>query len=229
MGNPHRRYRARYLATRVYALLLELQHHRHDPSRKSYRYLSAKYNVPRTTIMRWHGRITADPEWTPATTHWGEHRRIFDDATETAMAAYIRLNFTSRNRLFTSEDFRALALAKYNKVSRNSEARTRFCCSRTFIHGFMVRNRFSIRREHFKRRPASTEEDAEHWVQRLQLLLETESKDLILNCDETAWRLYPSTILAWWDTGADDVSIHADGDEKSSITVLATISASQKI
>ena len=38
--------------------------------------------------------------------------------------------------------------------------------------------------------------------------------------------MYPKNVLTWWDTGADDVSIHADGDEKAAITVLATISAS---
>jgi hypothetical protein len=46
---------------------------------------------------------------------------------------------------------------------------------------------------------------------------------MILNCDETAWRLYPNNILTWWDTAADSVSIHIQGDEKEALTVLATI------
>jgi hypothetical protein len=37
-----------------------------------------------------------------------------------------------------------------------------------------------------------------------------------------------NNILAWWDTGVDDVSVHVNGDEKSDFTVLATVSASQK-
>jgi hypothetical protein len=66
------------------------------------------------------------------------------------------------------------------------------------------------------------------WTTRLRHLLETQNKELILNCDETAWRVYSGNILTWWDTGADDVSTHINGDEKSSITVLATISASHR-
>jgi hypothetical protein len=228
LGNPHRRYRAPYLAKKVHALLLELRKRCSATGDKTFREISAIYNVPRTTIMRWYRRVTEDPEWTPAATHWGEHRRIFDDATEAAIAGYIRSNFTSRNRIFSCEDFHALAFRQYREVYWDAESAPRFCCSRTFIHGFMVRNRFSIRREHVKRRPPITEEEAQQWTQRLRHLLETENQDLILNCDETAWRVYPGNILTWWDTGADDVAIHVDGDEKSVITVLATISASHK-
>jgi hypothetical protein len=85
---------------------------------------------------------------------------------------------------------------------------------------------FSIRREHFKPRSTINEEDIEQWTQRLYLLLETENQALILKCDETAWRVYPANIFTWWDTGADNVGIYADGDDKSSLIVLATISAS---
>jgi hypothetical protein len=60
----------------------------------------------------------------------------------------------------------------------------------------------------------------------LSTLLLSHDNDMILNCDETSWRLYPNNILTWWDTGADDVSIHIQGDEKEALTVLATVSAS---
>jgi hypothetical protein len=65
----------------------------------------------------------------------------------------------------------------------------------------MKRNRSSLLRQHGKRRPAVSEEDVEGRVQH-------EEKNLILNCDETAWQLYPNNILTWWETGIDDVSIH---------------------
>jgi hypothetical protein len=40
--------------------------------------------------------------------------------------------------------------------------------------------------------------------------------------------VYPENIFTRWDTGATDVSIHAEGDKKSAITVMATISASHR-
>jgi hypothetical protein len=85
-GSPHRRYRAPHLAKHVSAVLLELQKHRTDRNEKSYRHLSAIHNVPRSTLMRWHSKLIVDLEWTPASTNWGEHRRIFDDATGLEMA-----------------------------------------------------------------------------------------------------------------------------------------------
>jgi hypothetical protein len=91
----------------------------------------------------------------------------------------------------------------------------------------MKRNRFSLRRQHFKRRSRVTEAEVEHWKQQMAHLFETADHDYILNCDETAWKLYPNNILTWWEIGADDVSIKVDGDEKGMITVLATISASK--
>jgi hypothetical protein len=92
----------------------------------------------------------------------------------------------------------------------------------------MVRHRFFLRCEHWKRGSPISPEDVEHWTQRFHDLWEAENKDLILNCDETAWPVYPGNILTWCDTGESDASIHAEGDDKSAITVMATISARRK-
>jgi hypothetical protein len=90
----------------------------------------------------------------------------------------------------------------------------------------MVRNRFSHRRQHFRRRTAAHADDAAAWTNWLSALLLSHDKDMILNCDEIAWRLDPNSILTWWDTAADDLSIHIQGDEKETLTGLTTISAS---
>jgi hypothetical protein len=90
----------------------------------------------------------------------------------------------------------------------------------------MVRNRFSHRRQYFQRRPTAHADDAAAWTNWLAALLLSHDHDMILNCDETAWRLYPNNIRTWWDTAADDVFIHIQGEEKETLTVLATISAS---
>jgi hypothetical protein len=73
----------------------------------------------------------------------------------------------------------------------------------------MVRNNFSISREHFQRRSPISEEDAIVWIERLRNLLATENKDLVLNDDETTRRVSSSHILIYWDTGAVDLSISA--------------------
>jgi hypothetical protein len=190
--------------------------------------IAREYGIPIETLRRWRQHLQADPDWRPTDTRWGQHRRIFTHLTELAISAQIRSDFILKHRLFTTEDFRALALDWYRRVYLNQDHAPRFTCSYYFIRDFMQRNRFSLRRQHFKRRPTTAAELTNEWIETLTNLLATHNHDLILNCDETSWRLYPNNILTWWTTGADDVSIHVKGDEKGCITVLATISASQQ-
>jgi hypothetical protein len=158
------------------------------------------YGLPRATIRRWRNHIKTNSEWTPAETHWGEHRRIFDHAKKSALTMYMRFTFSRQHRSLTSEDFRVLALATYCEVDRGADDAPRFCCSPAFILGFMVRHHFSVRREHFQGRSSVSDDDTAIWIQRLRHLFATENYDLILNCDETAWRIYPSNILTSWNT-----------------------------
>jgi hypothetical protein len=199
-----------------------------SPSTDKIADISRKFNVPRTTLRREHDKIRKNLGWTPLDTLWGEHRRIFSNEIESMMAEEIRANYVQPHRLFTTEDFCTLALRWYRDVYRDVGRETRFVCSPEFIRGFRGRNRFSLRRNHFKRRTPVSEEEQAKWIADVTTLLATEDNDLILNCDETAWRLYPEGILTWWDTGADNVSISIQGDEKDSMTVLATISASHQ-
>jgi hypothetical protein len=56
-------------------------------------------------------------------------------------------------------------------------------------------------------------------------LLRNSLPENVLNCDETCWRLYPNGILTWAETGSENVAIEIPGDEKASITAMATITA----
>jgi hypothetical protein len=228
LGNLHHHYRAPHLTTRVSALLVEFQHYRRGPNERRFRGRSVIYNVSRTTILRWHPHVSRDPECTPVVTHWGQQRRIFDDSTERALASDIRLTLTSENRLFTSEDFRVLTLAKYRELYRDAGTAARWCCSTPFVHGSMAGQRFSIRRDHFNKRSPIKQQDIEMWTEQLRHLPETQNNDLTVSCDETSWRVHSGNLLTWWDMSADNVSVHANGSEQSSIAVLATMPASHQ-
>jgi hypothetical protein len=65
----------------------------------------------------------------------------------------------------------------------------------------------------------------ERWVRAIRELIETKNPGPILNVDETSWRLYPTGILTWAETGAEDVPVNVSGDLKECVTVLVTISA----
>jgi hypothetical protein len=63
-----------------------------------------------------------------------------------------------------------------------------------------------------------------------QLIAEYQSRgtmDMLVNCDETAWRLFPSGLLTWARRGQDGVTVRLrlDGSAKDCITVLASVTA----
>jgi hypothetical protein len=225
LGAPHRRYRAPWIAGKLEDLFPALSY---SMGYGELSRIARRYGIPIETLRRWRKHLQEDPDWRPTDTRWGQHRRIFTAITESAMSAYIRTEFIEKHRLFATEDFRMLAFETYRQVYQNSDDAPRFTCSGYFVKDFMKRNRFALRRQHFKRRPRVTAEVKNQWSEALRSILATHDNDHILNCDETAWRLYPNNILTWWPTGTDDVSIHVDGNEKGCITVLATITASHK-
>jgi hypothetical protein len=204
----------------------DLKHILADPRAGKMASISMQYRVPYSTVRRWYQCLKDDPEWSPFVTAWGEHRRVFDDATESAMAEEIRDNYIRLHRYFSTDDFVALAMRWFRDVYQDFETETRFVCSPPFIEGFKRRNNFSVKRQHFKRRPACSAQDKAAFQDRLTALCQTQDNDVILNCDETAWKLFPNGILTWWDKGCDGVSLYVQGDEKDSMTVLSTISAS---
>ena len=68
-------------------------------------------------------------------------------------------------------------------------------------------------------------EDDTRWIEEIRALVKGKDPNFILNCDETCWRLFPSGVLTWGEKGEEDTSVEITGDEKESLTVLATISA----
>lgn len=62
----------------------------------------------------------------------------------------------------------------------------------------------------------------------LKDLLNTVENQRIVNCDETAYNLYPKGLLTWAIRGEDNVKSFIDGNDKENITVLASITADGK-
>jgi hypothetical protein len=76
---------------------------------------------------------------------------IFNGREEKRIADDIRHTFIDAHRLFITEDFRNYIFECCREKYADSENRPPFNHTRTFISGFMTRNRFSFWRQHFKR------------------------------------------------------------------------------
>jgi hypothetical protein len=93
---------------------------------------------------------------------------------------------------------------------------------------FKPRNRFSSRRPHLKPLSLVDLKAVGHFKHDIKILLRDTNQDIILNCDETAWRPFPGGILTGAPIGTNSFQVQINGDENAAITGLATITASGK-
>lgn len=215
-GAPQRRYRDRPVdTTKVFK---DVQ------SNEDLAAIHLRTGVPLSTLYRWKSRIARDPTWSPLA-KTGSSRQIFTPDEEKAISARITADFIEQGLLFTNEDFRSLILAYYVEKFRNSKKIPPFNCANGFIWRFKSRNGFTSRKAHFKRRPAASPEDIKCWEEQIRALLETTPRELIVNCDETSWKVYPENILTWAMKGTDATPLTFNGSSKDCITVLASVTA----
>lgn len=220
VGIPHRRYRQKRYLPIVDNVLKKIRrgiaiHEIHDTSR-----------IPLSTLYSWAAKLKRDPNWSLESTKMESHRRIFTVLEEKAIADKIRSEIIDKHMLFTDEDCRELLLQEWRqKVTKQPRLRRVFSCSSGYIHNFKKRNQFSSRRAHYKRRPQTNSDHCTEWVELIANLLKTRDNRLILNCDETFWRVFPGAIMTWAQTNAESVTIDIKGSEKDGLTVLATIGA----
>ena len=216
-GVPQRRYHDRHADTaHVFAQVR---------SNQDLRLIHQRTGVPLSTLYRWKARVTRDPTWTPLS-KTSSSKQVFTPDEEKAISATITANFIDKGLLFTNEDFRTLILGHYIEKYRDAEEVPPFNCSNGFIWRFKARNGFTSRKAHLKRRPGASPEDIRSWEQQILELLETTPHDLIVNCDETSWKVHPDNILTWAQKGTDTTPLAFNGSDKDCITVLASVTAS---
>jgi hypothetical protein len=187
--------------------------------------IKPRFCVPKSTFYGWKHQWQEDKNWRPWNTEvHGLSLRAFDPLEEALIANTITTEYIEAGRLFTEQTFHKVAAEAWEGFGKEGE----FACSKQFIFNFKQRNGFSSRRFHTRRRnPTESKEQIEAWITAIRdLLIAHEGKrDMVVNCDETAWRLLPSGLLTWAPVGADGVTVRLNGNEKDSITVLASVTA----
>jgi hypothetical protein len=186
-------------------------------------------DIPHTTIYRWKRKWDANQCWRPWDTKiHGLHHRKFDDDEERCIKKTIMSDYIELGKMFTEQTFRVVAGDAW--AARGGDP-DKFECSKKFINGFKLRNGFSSRRFHMRRRNrAASEEEIAAWTKAIRdLLIENAGNlDMVVNCDETAWRIIPTGLLTWAPVGADSVSVELEANEKDCVTVLASVTAAGK-
>lgn len=187
--------------------------------------LRNRYGIPYTTARRIIKKWKEDHTFRNYDYSARGHRRIFTQAEEEAIGVFLRENVIERGYLFTDQDFRQWIMQAYLEKYRDTEEIRDFNASNGYIYDFKRRNGFSSRRAHFKRRCDSSNARIDPWISKITDLLRTVPRERILNCDETAWKMFPNGLLTWAIKGSEGVSIAITRDEKECLTALATIRA----
>ena len=200
--------------------------HFHTIKKGSLAKIGHQYQIPDSTIRGWYQKWLINPKWRPydGSVH-GLHHRIFTNAEEESIAEFIRANYIRTGLLFQNQDFKTLAsqafLEKYDEIEEVPEP----MFSAKFVSDFKKRNGLSSRKARYKRRPNTDQNDIDKWMSMIKELIESKPSDRILNADETAWRILPSTMSTWADVGSDSISVSVSDDAKKMITVMATITS----
>lgn len=220
MGSPHRKYRDRRYMPLVKTVLRKIRLGVPIPE------ISATSKIPRSTLYSWATHAKSDPDWSPQFHKIGCHRRIFTPSEENNIAKWILTEILEKKMLFTDADCREILLREWRaKLAREPGLKLLFSCSAGYIHNFKKRNGFSSRRAHYKRRPKTDVDQCTQWTESISNLLKSKDNRLILNCDETFWRVFPGALMTWAPTNSENVTIDIKGSEKDGLTVLATIAA----
>lgn len=198
----------------------------------------AKYSkqtgIPFSTLSRWHKELLENPSFNPLNKKYGLSLRIFNDAEEDSIADYIVQNYILKGLYFTDDDFIEVAMSayreKYIPILNSADPNIRknykeFHCSRGFINDFKYHHGLSSKVFHLKRMTVPDNQIEAKFLEEMKKLFETVDHELIINCDETGWKLFPTHILTWAETGVDNVGRASLINDKTQVTVLATISA----
>ena len=100
-----------------------------------------------------------------------------------------------------------------------------FRATRSWVHRFMKKNNFVIRKAHYMRRGTIDERDIDNYLAHLQSAIERYSPDRILNMDETAVQLFnvPDRVVA--KKGQETVKVsYPFYTDKTKTTYIGTIS-----
>ena len=101
-----------------------------------------------------------------------------------------------------------------------------FQAGRRWMVNFLMRYKLSLRVPHFRRRTEPDDDIVSAFLADFEVAKMQLPRQLILNMDETAWRLSNGIVKTIHRRGADDVCVETQLDEKTCLTVICCVTAS---
>ena len=178
--------------------------------------ISSETNVPLPTLKHWRKKILSGLNPFKRKTHPSRAlpKAIEDQIYEQIMARIQQRKYTPR--------------AYLRKVAQDlgKPVRPGFKAGRKWMKGFLLRYKLSLRIPHLKRRTAPNDDVVSSFLADFEIAKMQLPRQLILNMDETAWRLNNGRLQTITRTGADEVTVETSLDEKTCLTVICAVCAS---
>jgi hypothetical protein len=202
--------------------------------------LATRINVNYQTLATWKRNLLKYFTWRPRREHYSQAKRIFTCEQELELSSRIAMKYIDRGLFYSDADFRIDALRFYAEIVLESEGImpgtafmsdgqmeeiNKFKASGPFIKASRHRNRLSLRRPSFKRRPKATEADMQEFIIQVHSYLQRYPRERIINIDETNWKTVAGRFLTGAHTSTESVQCQIQNDEKEGVTVIAAVGA----
>ena len=177
-------------------------------------------------------RLAKDEQYNPFD-HFNESHRAMSLRLEEELLHEIETNYLIPGYYFNNKVLKLLALALWERASDEDKLRKTFRASSGWCRNFRKRHGYVWRKARLSRRPAHTpksekiKQDFIKKVTEIRVQLEKDNKlYLLVNIDETAWKICYSGDMTWAKKGSTCVKINVGFNTKEAITTLAAITAS---
>ena len=176
-------------------------------------------------------RLRKDITFNPKDNHSAINRAM-SDKLELELVMEIEETYIKPGYYFNNRVLKYLAIAMWNKASPADKFLPVFKASNKWCRNFRRRHNYVWRKARALRRPRSNDKTRsieKSFELQMELLCkslkEKNQLNLLVNMDETSWRICYAGDMTWAKKGAQSVKIHVDHNVKTALTALASITA----
>ena len=204
---------------------------RHQDLNDYYQRIGEKTHLDWRTVRKWHQKIIEDPSWSPFIQKFVPRHQVISDILEDSIMTYIEKNYLEKGYQF-NDRMASFIATRFATAYPMHVATVDFKASYSWVKRFKKKYNMVYRKAHAKRRPLQTEDFKKSCIEfkeRIIELYELHKREgtlyLLLNCDETAWKIAFPGEFTWSIKGSKHVDFSTDWDDKKNITAIATITA----
>ena len=186
--------------------------------------IATRTEMPINTLKTWRKKLRTDSEWRPDPHRCGVHLTL---GLEIEDLIVDDLHELLRQRMYLPRKVViAKAKAKVNELIDGGAltAKREWKCSDNWFRGFLKRGKFSFRMFHTFRRAHPDDDIVQSFLNEYEVARMQFPESLIVNMDETSWRISNNSMETLALSGADDVQVLFDPSEKQCLTAIAAIS-----